>query len=234
MYCCRCPLLQFLTVEEPVRMKCRTVSLTDPKSVVRGFQLHPSCVDFGTMKVGTCSTITVIMKNVGVDTCRYSIKPFQLKKISIIVTSLLLCLDLDSWIQTPTRLFAIIYLLNLFDQYLHKFLVKSFISTLWMTFPHSVWSLKIQPKMESPSTLVCRYLWFISICRRQVPCETTSCQHWPPSHLQFWSCECPSKTFIYFRLFPTEWVWFLFTKGNTLSVVLCFTFWSIKTWDCLM
>lgn len=63
-------LLQFLLVEEPVRRKCRTISLTDPDVVVRGFQLVPSCVDFGTLLEGNSSAITVRMKNVGVDTCR--------------------------------------------------------------------------------------------------------------------------------------------------------------------
>lgn len=67
---CPWPLFQFLSVEEPVRRKCRTISLTDPNVVVRGFQLRPSGVDFGTLQEGTSSTVTVVMKNVGVDTCR--------------------------------------------------------------------------------------------------------------------------------------------------------------------
>ncbi len=67
---CVCVLLQFLSVEEPVRRKCRTISLTDRSVVVRGFQLLPSSVDFGTLQEGTSSAITVVMKNVGVDTCR--------------------------------------------------------------------------------------------------------------------------------------------------------------------
>ncbi|XP_037531803.1 sperm-associated antigen 17 [Nematolebias whitei] len=66
------PDQRFLTVEEPVKRKCRTVSLTG--SVVRGFQLHPSSVDFGTLQEGTSSTITVILKNVGVDMCRFRVK----------------------------------------------------------------------------------------------------------------------------------------------------------------
>ncbi|XP_069026480.1 sperm-associated antigen 17 [Embiotoca jacksoni] len=65
---------QFLTVEEPVRRKCRTISQADPNSVVRGFQLLPSRVDFGTLREGTSSTIIVLMKNVGVDTCRFHVK----------------------------------------------------------------------------------------------------------------------------------------------------------------
>uniref|UniRef100_A0A672YSF0 Sperm associated antigen 17 n=1 Tax=Sphaeramia orbicularis TaxID=375764 RepID=A0A672YSF0_9TELE len=70
---CMC-LLQFLSVEEPVRRKCRTVSLTDGSAIVRGFQLLPTVVDFGTLQEGTSSTITVVMKNVGVDTCRFHVK----------------------------------------------------------------------------------------------------------------------------------------------------------------
>ncbi|XP_059211469.1 sperm-associated antigen 17 isoform X3 [Centropristis striata] len=68
------PNQQFLSVEEPVRRKCRTISLTDPNVIARGFQLLPSSVDFGTLQEGTSSAITVMMKNVGVDTCRFHVK----------------------------------------------------------------------------------------------------------------------------------------------------------------
>ncbi|XP_026208160.1 sperm-associated antigen 17 isoform X3 [Anabas testudineus] len=68
------PNKQFLSLEEPVRRKCRTISLTDPHVVVRGFVLLPSSVDFGTLQEGTSSAITVVMKNVGVDTCRFHVK----------------------------------------------------------------------------------------------------------------------------------------------------------------
>ncbi|CAK6967972.1 LOW QUALITY PROTEIN: sperm-associated antigen 17 [Scomber scombrus] len=68
------PNQQFLSVEEPVRRKCRTISLTDPNVIIRGFQLLPSRVDFGTLLEGTSSAITVVMKNVGVDTCRFHVK----------------------------------------------------------------------------------------------------------------------------------------------------------------
>ncbi|KAK9524640.1 hypothetical protein VZT92_017015 [Zoarces viviparus] len=71
---CSVPNEQFLAVEEPVRRKCRTISLTDPSVIVRGFQLLPSRVDFGTLQEGTSSAITVVMKNVGVDTCRFLVK----------------------------------------------------------------------------------------------------------------------------------------------------------------
>ncbi|GLD53655.1 sperm-associated antigen 17 isoform X1, partial [Lates japonicus] len=71
---CSVPNQQFLSVEEPVRRKCRTISLTDPNVVVRGFQLLPSSADFGTLQEGTSSAITVVMKNVGVDTCRFHVK----------------------------------------------------------------------------------------------------------------------------------------------------------------
>ncbi|KAM3857608.1 sperm-associated antigen 17-like [Diretmus argenteus] len=68
------PNEQFLSVEEPVRRKCRTISLNDPSCVVRGFQLLPSSVDFGTLREGTSYAVTVFMKNVGVDTCRFSVQ----------------------------------------------------------------------------------------------------------------------------------------------------------------
>ncbi|XP_071333844.1 sperm-associated antigen 17 isoform X2 [Trachinotus anak] len=68
------PNQQFLSMEEPVRRKCRTISLNDPNVVVRGFQLLPSSVDFGTLREGTSLAITVVMKNVGVDSCRFHVK----------------------------------------------------------------------------------------------------------------------------------------------------------------
>ncbi|KAM9425740.1 sperm-associated antigen 17 [Pholidichthys leucotaenia] len=68
------PNQRFLRVVEPVRRMCRTVSLADPSAVVRGFELLPSRVDFGTLREGTTSTVTVVMKNVGVDTCRFHVK----------------------------------------------------------------------------------------------------------------------------------------------------------------
>ncbi|XP_056225932.1 sperm-associated antigen 17 isoform X2 [Seriola aureovittata] len=71
---CSVPNQQFLSVEEPVRRKCRTISQTYPNVVVRGFQLLPPSVDFGTLQEGTSSAITVVMKNVGVDSCRFHVK----------------------------------------------------------------------------------------------------------------------------------------------------------------
>ncbi|XP_034020018.1 sperm-associated antigen 17 [Thalassophryne amazonica] len=66
--------VQFLSVEEPVRRKCRTVSLSNPNTIIRGFQLLPCRVDFGTVWAGTSSAVTVMMKNVGVDTCRFHVE----------------------------------------------------------------------------------------------------------------------------------------------------------------
>ncbi|XP_020567276.1 sperm-associated antigen 17 isoform X2 [Oryzias latipes] len=70
----RVPNQNFLTVEEPVRRKCRTASLADPRAIIRGFQLLPWSVDFGVVQAGTLSTAAVLMKNVGVDTCRFHVK----------------------------------------------------------------------------------------------------------------------------------------------------------------
>lgn len=68
------PNHQFLSVEEPVRRKCHTTSLKNPKFIMRGFHLHPPRVDFGTVQEGTTSAVTVVMKNVGIDTCRFNVK----------------------------------------------------------------------------------------------------------------------------------------------------------------
>lgn len=66
-----CVLFQFLTVEEPVMRRCRAVSLSRTQVALRSFQLVPSTVDFGTLAEGSSASVTVRMKNVGVDLCRY-------------------------------------------------------------------------------------------------------------------------------------------------------------------
>ncbi|XP_072315549.1 sperm-associated antigen 17 [Eucyclogobius newberryi] len=71
---CSVPNHQFWSVEEPVRRRCRTISLINPDYTVRGFHLHPPSVEFGPVLEGTTSSVTVVMKNVGVDTCRFNIK----------------------------------------------------------------------------------------------------------------------------------------------------------------
>lgn len=62
--------LQFLSVEGPVRRRCRTTSLSGPHVPPRGFLLVPSRVDFGLLPHGGSASVTVRMKNVGVDSCR--------------------------------------------------------------------------------------------------------------------------------------------------------------------
>ncbi|KAJ8283108.1 hypothetical protein COCON_G00056270 [Conger conger] len=74
---CR-PNQRFLSVEEPVRRKVRTVSvcgsLYGVPTLPRGFQLLPVEVDFGVLREGYTYCVTVVMKNVGVDSCRFSVK----------------------------------------------------------------------------------------------------------------------------------------------------------------
>ncbi len=41
---------------------------------LRGFELLPDCVDFGTLKEGNTYAYTVHIKNVGVDACRFKVK----------------------------------------------------------------------------------------------------------------------------------------------------------------
>ncbi|XP_077445616.1 sperm-associated antigen 17 [Stigmatopora argus] len=68
------PNHHFRSVEDPVRRRCRTISLSDPNTIIRGFEVRPPSVDFGLQKDGTSSAVTVVMKNVGVDTCRFHVK----------------------------------------------------------------------------------------------------------------------------------------------------------------
>ncbi|XP_045555429.1 sperm-associated antigen 17 isoform X3 [Salmo salar] len=69
------PNQQFLCVEEPVRRKVKTVSVTGGQQLApRGFELLPAEVQFGTLKEGCTYSIPVLMKNVGFHTCRFSVK----------------------------------------------------------------------------------------------------------------------------------------------------------------
>ncbi|XP_029695831.1 sperm-associated antigen 17 isoform X3 [Takifugu rubripes] len=73
------PNQKFLTVEEPVKRRCRPVSLSRAQGALRSFQLFPSTVDFGTLAEGSSASVTVRMKNVGVDLCRFQVKQPPLK-----------------------------------------------------------------------------------------------------------------------------------------------------------
>ncbi|XP_031675388.1 sperm-associated antigen 17 isoform X3 [Oncorhynchus kisutch] len=69
------PNQQFLCVEEPVRRKVKTVSVTGGQQLApRGFELLPAEVQFGTLKEGCSYSVPVLMKNVGFHTCRFSVK----------------------------------------------------------------------------------------------------------------------------------------------------------------
>lgn len=68
-------LLQFLEVEEPVRRKIKTLSTTSHGLLTRGFELVPSEVDFGQLKEGCMYAVVVTIKNVGIDTCNFKVKP---------------------------------------------------------------------------------------------------------------------------------------------------------------
>ncbi|KAK6325687.1 hypothetical protein J4Q44_G00050290 [Coregonus suidteri] len=69
------PNQQFLCVEEPVRRKVKTVSVTGGQQLApRGFELLPAEVQFGTLKEGCTYSVPVLMKNVGFHTCRFSVK----------------------------------------------------------------------------------------------------------------------------------------------------------------
>lgn len=54
-----------------MKRRCRAVSLSRTQVALRSFQLFPSTVDFGTLAEGSSASVTVRMKNVGVDLCRY-------------------------------------------------------------------------------------------------------------------------------------------------------------------
>ncbi|XP_067947410.1 sperm-associated antigen 17-like [Watersipora subatra] len=67
------PNQQFALVEENVRRQVKTSSVAHSK--IRGIQVMPDHVDFGTLKEGITYSFTVAIKNVGIDSCRYKIRP---------------------------------------------------------------------------------------------------------------------------------------------------------------
>ncbi|XP_067849079.1 sperm-associated antigen 17 isoform X2 [Heptranchias perlo] len=74
------PNQRFAVIEEPVRRKVNTVSIAGPiaggilKEPTRGFELFPREVNFGVLQEGFTYTYTVLLKNVGIDSCRFRVK----------------------------------------------------------------------------------------------------------------------------------------------------------------
>ncbi|XP_031553104.1 sperm-associated antigen 17-like isoform X2 [Actinia tenebrosa] len=72
---------QFLETEDPVRRRVHTVSVAGGNKIspgrveaLRGFEMFPPKVSFGVLKEGCTYIHSVIMKNVGIDSCRFKIK----------------------------------------------------------------------------------------------------------------------------------------------------------------
>ncbi|XP_072556937.1 sperm-associated antigen 17 isoform X4 [Paramormyrops kingsleyae] len=72
------PNHKFLRAEEPVRRTLRTASVSAlagvAKAALRGFELLPTNIDFGMLRGGATYSVPVIMRNVGLDSCRFSVK----------------------------------------------------------------------------------------------------------------------------------------------------------------
>ncbi|XP_078415737.1 sperm-associated antigen 17 [Cetorhinus maximus] len=74
------PNQRFTVIEEPVRRKVNTVSVAGPiaggilTKPTRGFELFPRKVNFAVLQEGFTYTYTVLLKNVGIDTCRFRVK----------------------------------------------------------------------------------------------------------------------------------------------------------------
>ncbi|XP_067896893.1 sperm-associated antigen 17 isoform X3 [Heterodontus francisci] len=74
------PNQRFTVIEEPVRRKVNTISIAGPiaggilKKPTRGFEMFPRKVNFGILQEGFTYTYTVLLKNVGIDTCRFRVK----------------------------------------------------------------------------------------------------------------------------------------------------------------
>ncbi|KAM8977770.1 sperm-associated antigen 17 [Pelodytes ibericus] len=72
------PNTKFAAVEDPVRRKVNPLSASAVRisqRIPRGFHLFPSVVQFGFLREGHTYAATVTIKNIGVDFCRFHVKP---------------------------------------------------------------------------------------------------------------------------------------------------------------
>ncbi|XP_046847429.1 sperm-associated antigen 17-like [Xenia sp. Carnegie-2017] len=67
------PNSQFLKIEDPVRRKVQTASVIG-KNNTRGFELSPPEVDMGVLKEGHTYVHSVILRNIGIDSCRFKVR----------------------------------------------------------------------------------------------------------------------------------------------------------------
>ncbi|XP_046847396.1 uncharacterized protein LOC124441020 [Xenia sp. Carnegie-2017] len=67
------PNSQFLKIEDPVRRKVQTASVIG-KNNTRGFELSPPEVDMWVLKEGHTYVHSVILRNIGIDSCRFKVR----------------------------------------------------------------------------------------------------------------------------------------------------------------
>lgn len=72
---------QFACIEDPIRRKVNNVVITGATPAgfqainrMRGLEVVPERVDFGILKEGNTYTYNLMLKNTGVDACRFRIK----------------------------------------------------------------------------------------------------------------------------------------------------------------
>jgi hypothetical protein len=67
--------LQYRTIEEPVRRKILTSSAIAVASKLKGFEVIPEDVNFGVLREGSTYTFKFTLKNTGIDSCHFKVKP---------------------------------------------------------------------------------------------------------------------------------------------------------------
>ncbi|XP_071955355.1 sperm-associated antigen 17-like [Antedon mediterranea] len=75
------PNQKFQEIEDPVRNKTFNSSIAGAKmkgvgdlNKIRGFELYPGQVNFGVVREGCTYTFNVLLKNIGLDSCRFKVK----------------------------------------------------------------------------------------------------------------------------------------------------------------
>ena len=72
-------LLQFFQIEDPVKRKSNTTAIAGAAEptllgALRGFMLRPRKVNFGVLREGYTYGVNLVMRNIGLDNCRFRIK----------------------------------------------------------------------------------------------------------------------------------------------------------------
>ena len=56
------------------RKVCTSSTMTGGGGLMRGFEVQPQSLEFGVVREGCTYALTLVLKNIGIDPCRFKIK----------------------------------------------------------------------------------------------------------------------------------------------------------------